>query len=589
MIDSKRILKMIILTVISSLLLAAIRGIFGFSAFSQVTAILCLFFGLIFSGTFLLFQSWVSKIAQFNLTLKGVIISFLFIFSAIHIFYYGFYLSDGLYTGNVDNLGDLGFHLQLIEYFKQGAGYPFINPHFAGVSLHYPYGIDYFDALLSTAFNISTLGSIKLTSLLLLGASFLMLYQWGGLFLLIAFLGSGGGSLFFGSELSWKNLFYSVLLTQRGFLFALPAGVFLLKKWQSSFVNNKRGLDFYFIWASLSFFHLHSFVIISFWILVTSLFAKKIKFHFGGGRFFIWLFWGLWPMVILLKSLTAQTLSSAIAWNWFWRFDSFELFFNNMGLWVLVPLFALTMLFYKKDYLWASSLLVVTFFAVNLQLAPWDWDQIKVLFWVYLLWNYFFVKEVINPYFSSPSKFDLPELNQSAISLSEQKYLLFEIGIALFIFWPGIKLWAVSHPAISHKVYKVKDLIQSQEVGELFKSITNKQDVIISQVTHSSPILGLGYPLFMGYQGHIWSHGYDSRARQELLEYIFGDKKLDKPLFFSPLPSLVNLAPADSKARPKWLLVQDDQTLLISQQNWISWGWEKINSQGSWSLWKINN
>ena len=61
------------------------------------------------------------------------------------------------------------------------------------------------------------------------------LRRWAGSFAVLAFLFSGG--LGDPDPLGWKNLFLALYVTQRGFLFALPAGLLLLESFRRRFFS----------------------------------------------------------------------------------------------------------------------------------------------------------------------------------------------------------------------------------------------------------------------------------------------------------------------------------------------------------------
>ncbi|MEJ7617471.1 MAG: hypothetical protein WKF30_11040 [Pyrinomonadaceae bacterium] len=54
---------------------------------------------------------------------------------------------DGIFTGLDTNLGDLPFHLAVITGFAYGENFPPQHPEFAGVSMTYPFVVDFVTAL----------------------------------------------------------------------------------------------------------------------------------------------------------------------------------------------------------------------------------------------------------------------------------------------------------------------------------------------------------------------------------------------------------------------------------------------------------
>src|SRR4029077_14214502 len=132
-------------------------------------------------------------------------------------------------------------------------------------------------------------------------ATFYAFYRWGGTFGVAGFLFNGGVAGFqilnffntstFGkfsdyqgiSAIAWKSIPLSKFVTQRGLLYAIPAGLLLLWHWREQFFRigavagvadpdtmvNDRGcspLPFWVelaLYASMPLFHVHTFLALS--------------------------------------------------------------------------------------------------------------------------------------------------------------------------------------------------------------------------------------------------------------------------------------------------------------------------------------
>ena len=237
-----------------------------------------------------------------------------------------------------NNLGDLSLHLTLIKNFANGVALWPDNPIFVFSKLRYPAGIDLFNALLSLV-HIDLLIGLVWVGLLSSLAIFYGFYRWGGTFAVAGFLFNGGiaGFQFLKTfkfldyqgaaadiahkPIAWKSIALSMLVTQRGWLYAIPAGLVLLWHWREKFfsqspvaeVGSRRSfakaddsgqsgdavksepaavndqsyrkgpLPWWVelsIYASLPLFHLHTFIALSI-VLVVGLFferATEIKF-----------------------------------------------------------------------------------------------------------------------------------------------------------------------------------------------------------------------------------------------------------------------------------------------------------------------
>lgn len=235
-----------------------------------------------------------------------------------------------------NNLGDLSLHLTLIKNFGNGVPLWPDNPIFTGSKLRYPAGIDLFNALLSMV-HIDMLVGLVWVGLLASLAIFYGFYRWGGTFAVAGFLFNGGiaGFQFVKTfkfldyqgaaadiakkPIAWKSIALSMLVTQRGWLYAIPAGLVLLWHWREKFfsqspaaatpdssavavahadnsgqsadavkteettVNGQRSrkgpLPWWVelsIYASLPLFHLHTFIALTL-VLVVGLFFERVR------------------------------------------------------------------------------------------------------------------------------------------------------------------------------------------------------------------------------------------------------------------------------------------------------------------------
>jgi hypothetical protein len=202
---------------------------------------------------------------------------------------------DELRVLSPNNLGDLSLHLTFINYFANGASFWPDNPIFAQGKLSYAIGSDLFNSLLTLAGVDVERGLIwcGLVGSVLTGAA---LMRWGGAFTLAGFLFNGGllGFAAFTSngpffqdyaglmkyDWAWKSIPLAIFVTQRGFLFALPAGLLLLTSWRTRFFHNGMGWRMPFagellLYASMPLFHVHTFIVLSFFLAI--FFVLKIK------------------------------------------------------------------------------------------------------------------------------------------------------------------------------------------------------------------------------------------------------------------------------------------------------------------------
>ncbi len=178
---------------------------------------------------------------------------------------------DGIYTGVLNNYGDLPFHLSVITRFAYGQNFPPEDPTFAGVRFTYPFITDFISAMFVRAgaslrnsmlienyiVSVALVGVVHrfgqrlvrnrtaaiLTPLLILlngGLGWTMLWDDvskvdGGVFQVLRHLPHSYTIL---PEIEkawrWGNSITSLLVTQRGFLLGIPIAVIAITQWWAS-------------------------------------------------------------------------------------------------------------------------------------------------------------------------------------------------------------------------------------------------------------------------------------------------------------------------------------------------------------------
>ncbi|MEY2525317.1 MAG: hypothetical protein QOE73_88, partial [Verrucomicrobiota bacterium] len=165
---------------------------------------------------------------------------------ALRSFCWLLYADDGdLRVQSPNNLGDLALHITHIKNFANGVSIWPDNPIYVSGKLRYPAGIDLFNALL-TCLHVDLARGLIWTGLLASLATFYAFYRWGGAFGIAGFLFNGGiaGFQFFttlkfidyqAQGIAWKSIPLAMFVTQRGLLYAIPAGLLLLWHWREKF------------------------------------------------------------------------------------------------------------------------------------------------------------------------------------------------------------------------------------------------------------------------------------------------------------------------------------------------------------------
>jgi hypothetical protein len=157
------------------------------------------------------------------------------------------YIDSGeLRIQSPNNLGDLSLHITLIRNFANGAPLWPDNPIYVFSKLRYPAGIDLFNALLCLV-HVDLIQGLVWTGLLASLATFYAFFRWGGTFGVAGFLFNGGiaGFQFLktlkfldyqgGNKIAWKSIPLSMFVTQRGWLYAIPAALILLWHWREKY------------------------------------------------------------------------------------------------------------------------------------------------------------------------------------------------------------------------------------------------------------------------------------------------------------------------------------------------------------------
>src|SRR5205823_2844426 len=123
------------------------------------------------------------------------------------------------------------------------------------------------------------------TGLLASLATFYALYRWGGTFTVAGFLFNGGinGYQFLNtnksldyqgtSHVASKSIPLTMFVTQRGLLYAIPAGLLLLRQWRSKYGSEEQKQllpvwSEYILYATMPLFHVHTFIALSIVLLV---------------------------------------------------------------------------------------------------------------------------------------------------------------------------------------------------------------------------------------------------------------------------------------------------------------------------------
>ena len=324
---------------------------------------------------------------------------------------------DSLMVLSPNNLGDMPLHLTFINYLARGAKFWPENPIFSGIQLHYPAGIDIFNALLNLA------GCDVYRALIWVGlaGSALTCYallRWGGWFAVLGFLCNGGlaGWKFlhhykwsiedYQQEMAWKSVPLSMFVTQRGLLYAIPAGLLLLAVWREQWFRVREEAEPTIrmplwvqavLYGTMPLFHLHTFIFLSAmlgWWIVLGKEGTRLRYQVVD-----LVLWAVLPATVCVSLVTGlfrgPSMTGVIHLQAGWmQADKgfFTFWFTNFGILPLLAaaLLGWTVVRYRDDkaaqnaFSFVLPSLSVFGVACVVMFAPWDWDNMKIMFWAYL-------------------------------------------------------------------------------------------------------------------------------------------------------------------------------------------------------------
>ena len=331
----------------------------------------------------------------------------------------------------------------------------------------------------------------------------------------------------------WGNAVSALLVPQRGFLMGLPLAIIVFTQWwlateneegvsaptkkkplkdkgtptkQSKHsVSSRRMVAAGITAGLLPLVHAHTFVVVMVMSAALALLIPRWRAWF---TFMVVASAIALPQLLWSTSQTAVSTGSFFAWEvgwdhgqenpiWFW--------FKNTGL--AIPLIIAAVLLRGEGYLIKKRQLLfylpftLCFIIPNfLKMAPWIWDNIKVLFYWWVasaplvalllarLWREGAVKRVIAVVlFATLTLAGAVEV--AGIAFRSVKYGLFDDS--------GIRF------------------------AEMIKQRTPPRSLIMHAPVHNNPVFLSGRRSLMGYPGHIWTHGLNFVRREGDLKKMY--------------------------------------------------------------------
>lgn len=500
---------------------------------------------------------------------------------------------EGIYTGVLNNFGDLPFHLSAITSFAYGNNFPPEDPTYAGVRFTYPFLTDFVSAIFVRC-GASLSQSLFIENFILAVSLVGLLHRWtfemvrdrlaAVITPLLVFLNGGFGWVLlweqakqydkgFSAMLTsipnsltiipnttwrWGNAISTLLVPQRGMLLGLPIAVIVFTQWwvaSNDTETGRRGdteknetatvgrgdrkskgrkqrrliarqgkqslrvspsprlrvssahrmVAAGIIAGLLPLVHAHSFI---------AVIAVAGGITLTQRRWREWILFFLAASLVALPQMWWSTHNSAVDataffdWQFGWDRDKDNpvwFWLKNTGLFIPLILAALFWLGQKR--LVSRQLLLfylpftLCFIVPNLvKMAPWVWDNIKVLFYWWLA--------------------SAPIVALLLARLWHQRGLRRVVAVVLFVCVTLAGSVDVANIVLRSAKYQVFDRPGIQ-FAEIVKRETEPRARIVHAAVHNHPVFLTGRRSLMGYPGHIWTHGLEYRQREAEINRIY--------------------------------------------------------------------
>lgn len=449
------------------------------------------------------------------------------------------------------NLGDLGLHITYIRNFASGVRLWPDSPLFVFSKLRYPAGMDLFNALL-IKLHFDLRHQLAITGLLACLGTFYALYRWSGAFGLAGFLFNGGvaGYQFLnqwqflpyqdGPNISWKSIPLTMFVTQRGLLYAIPAGLLLLWQWRTLYgppeQEMKRALPVwleYLLYATMPLFHVHTFLALNFVVILLFVGRPESRRHL-----LLLAATAFLPATMLIWLITDHFhAKSVFDWHPGWTQNTGEFEMPFLSFWwtnfgILLPLAIIlvgsiarrewgnqraTSLssdnggslreIPRASWQWARKFVVsidtifvaaaalIFLFACLVKTAPWEWDNMKILIWAYFLILPALWRILIRPW-PAPVR----------------------IGVCLVLFFSGfVNLFGGL--AADRTGLEFANRVETDLVADAVRKLPVEAR-FAAFPTYNHPLLLNGRKVVCGYTGHLWTQGLDYTPVENKLQLL---------------------------------------------------------------------
>jgi hypothetical protein len=476
-----------------------------------------------------------------------------------------FWSADGLYIGNVNNLGDLPYHVQITASFAYGENFPPQNPVFAGSGFSYHYIADLLAAIF-VATGLDLVGGILIVSLLLGAGLLVVIHCWAYELtgnavaarlapLILVFSGGFGwvtlldqarasedgivATFVEGAErytiayegvLRFGNAVTTLLIPQRGLLLGMGLAVIVLmllwrhldepdpeatratspRGWIRTVAAEPQMLVAGLMTGSLPMIHVHTFAV----VLGTAFFLGLLFREWRNGRWRPWVVYVLatllvaLPLVLVTARGSQADLGAFVGIELGWdngTFDPFWFWFVNAGVFILLAVAGFMLM--ARDRIGSRKLLVYSlpfvlwFLLPNvLRLAPWLWDNIKVLIYWWL---------------------GLAPLVALVLArLWQQREVsrkLAAVALAFVLLASGFLDVARASIGPDYREFDSDGIA----FAGLVRERTSPDSIVLTAPVFNTPIYLTGRRVFMGYAGYLWANGLPYLEREADVRRIY--------------------------------------------------------------------
>ncbi|MBV9958399.1 MAG: hypothetical protein JO360_08260 [Acidobacteria bacterium] len=352
-----------------------------------------------------------------------------------------------------------------------------------------------------------------------------------------------------GQAWRWGNSLTTLFITQRSILFGLPIAITIFTQWWLALNPEKVKVEearkkerakapanpwneepprsFLYLFPARPFstaarrmiaagvmagmlllVHAHTFIMVMGMAGCLALIFFKESWREWAAFFALALLFSV-PQMLWVMTGSSVEAKSFIGWHFGWdkapeaNFAVFWL--KNTGL--FIPLLVAALLWRTSDYLIARRWLVfylpftLCFIGPNLvKLAPWPWDNIKVLFYWYVA--------------------SVPIVAYALARLWEGKWFL-KAAMAVVLLTltaaGALDVWRVASKQIAYQEYETDGV----RLAEKIVAQTPPRALILHAPTYNPVVFLTGRRSLLGYTGYIWAHGLDFEPRERDIRNIY--------------------------------------------------------------------